>query len=347
MQLADPGHPAPTVIAMVHAGKSNSLPVVQSMYHVKNRRERRMNDTPVVFRWWHAGVLALLLMLASMAYASLPGSLVEGDWLKGNKALPELVLLDIQETPMYMRHHIPGSISWPFSGWRTGDNAVPPKSLVPVDTLSTRLGELGISPESRIVIITTGTSSGDLSAAARVYWTLKVLGHAEVAILDGGLLSYVNESAGRFASGPETTRREPVEYEASPNLDLLATAEWLQESDMERLDARSLGEYMGLVAGPGERPGTLPGARHLPFDWLTENSSGKLRSKTELDRLFEHAGIAGQPAVHFCHTGNRAALTWFVDYAVMGNDEARLYDASMIEWGKDEALPIETRLNLE
>lgn len=298
-------------------------------------------------RWQPAALLALLLTFTGITQASLPGPLVEGSWLKGNKALPELLLLDIQETQLYVRHHIPGSISWPFSEWRTGESAVPPKSLVPVDALAARLGELGVSPESRIVIVTTGTSSSDLSAAARVYWTLKVLGHAEVAILDGGLLSYVNEAGGRFASGPDMVRREPVSYQPTPNLDLLATADWLQTSDMERLDARSLGEYMGLVAGPGERPGTLPGARHLPFDWLTENSSGKLRSKAELDRLFEHAGIAGQPAVHFCHTGNRAALTWFVDYAVMGNDGARLYDASMIEWGKDEALPIETRLKLD
>lgn len=287
------------------------------------------------------------LLAASMTgHAMLPGPLVEGDWLKKTLEKPELVVLDVQEMPMFMRHHVPGSINWPFSEWRTDGNAVPPSSLPPIESITERLGSNGISADSSIVIVATGTSSSDLSAAARVYWTLKLLGHEQVAILDGGLLSYVNEHRGRYANGREKSSREAVVYEAKPNLDLMATAEWLNDSDMQRLDARSLGEYVGLIAGPGERPGTLPDSKHLPFDWLTKNSSGRLRPKAELDKLFEHAGVSGQPSVHFCHTGNRASLTWFVDYALMGNEEARLYDASMIEWGKTD-LPIDTKLKLQ
>jgi thiosulfate/3-mercaptopyruvate sulfurtransferase len=290
--------------------------------------------------------LTLFSAQATATAPALPGPLVQGDWLKANKDSPALVVLDIQEPPAFTRHHVPGSINWPFSQWRTGDKDDPPKSLLPLAALTERLGELGISAETPLVIVATGTSSGDLSASARVFWTLKVLGHDQVAILDGGLASYVNDHRGAFANGTQQARRAPVTYDARPNLDLLADAVWLQDSDMPRLDARTLGEFVGVVAGPGERPGTLPGAHHLPFDWLTQDSSGRLRDRDALDRLFEHAGINGEAAVHFCHTGNRAALTWFVDYAVMGNREARLYDASMIEWGKDPALPIETRLGM-
>lgn len=296
-----------------------------------------------------AGLATLLILLSMQAAASaltLPGPLVQGDWLKANKDSPTLVLLDIQEPPAFMRHHVPGSINWPFSQWRTGDNANPPKSLPPLDDLAERLGSSGIAADSPVVIIATGTGSGDLSASARVFWTLKVLGHEQVAILNGGLASYVNEHRGAFESGPQQVQRDPVSYRAQPNLDLLADARWLQSSDMPRLDARSLGEFVGVIAGPGERPGTLPGARHLPFDWLTDGSGARLRGRESLDRLYAHAGLDGEAAVHFCHTGNRAALTWFVDYAVMGNREARLYDASMIEWGKDDLLPIETRLDM-
>lgn len=303
-----------------------------------------MRTTDVNMKIIRTLVAAALLAVSTTVFAVLPGPLVEADWVLKNKGESGLVLLDVQEMPLFMRHHIEGSISWPFSEWRTGDNTSPPKSLMPLDELTQRLGKKGVSADSPVVIVATGTSSSDLSAAARVYWTLKVLGHEQVAILDGGLLSYVNEYRGAYATGREKARQS-VTYEAKPNLDLLATAEWLNESSMLRLDARSLGEHVGLIAGPGERPGTLPGAAHLPFDWLTKNSSGRLRSKGELDRLFEHAGVAGKPSVHFCHTGNRAALTWFVDHALMGNQEARLYDASMIEWGKTD-LPIETRLKL-
>jgi thiosulfate/3-mercaptopyruvate sulfurtransferase len=274
----------------------------------------------------------------------LPGPLVDGGWLLANADRPDLRVVDIQEPQLFRRHHVPGAINWPFDLWRSGADADPPKSLPPLDQLAAQLGQLGIAAETSVVIVDTGSSSGDLSASARVFWTLKVLGHEQVAVLDGGLSHYVNVHRGPFVSGAGKPR-EPVVYRPKPNRELLATADWLAGSSMPRLDARSLAEYVGVVSGPGERPGTLPGAKHLPYDWLT-TGDGRLRPREQLDRLFEHADIADQGAVHFCHTGNRASLTWFVDYAIMGNHEARLYDASMIEWGKQVERPIETALDL-
>lgn len=292
------------------------------------------------------GVLIILMTgAAGLARSALPGPLIEADWLLANMADRGIVVLDVQEPDLFMRHHVPDAVNWPYSQWRSGDRTKPPKSLLPLDDMTERLGKLGISETTPLVIVAMGTSPGDLSAAARVYWSLKVLGHEQVSVLDGGLLSYVNAFGGPFVRGAAEVR-QAVTYRATPNLDLLATTEWLRDSDMPRLDARSLGEFTGVIAGPGERPGTIPDAHHLPYDWLAKDGGGTLRSRAELDRLFEYAGIKGGAAVHFCHTGNRAALTWFVDYALMGNHDARLYDASMIEWGKDVSLPIETRLGL-
>ena len=57
-----------------------------------------MTHSRFKLRWQPAALLALLLTFTGITQASLPGPLVEGSWLKGNKALPELLLLDIQET---------------------------------------------------------------------------------------------------------------------------------------------------------------------------------------------------------------------------------------------------------
>ena len=291
-------------------------------------------------------ILILLLMsTGSHAETRLPGPLVEADWLIAHLKDENLVVLDVQEPETFTRHHVPNAVNWPFSQWRSGAEAQPPSSLLPINDVVERLGKAGIAETTLLVIVAMGTSSADMSASARVFWTLKLLGHQQVAILNGGLLSYANEHRGPLVRGSEKAR-QPVTYEADPNLDLLATSEWLNRSDMPRLDARSLAEYTGVVAGPGERPGTLPGAHHLPYDWLTIGGAGRMRPQPELDKLFEYAGLRDGASVHFCHTGNRASLTWFVDYALMGNLNARLYDGSMIEWGKNAALPIEARLNL-
>lgn len=286
-----------------------------------------------------------LLFAPALKAMTLPGPLVEADWLKQQVADSAVLVLDIQEQALFQRHHIPGAVNWPYSKWRSGADGLPPKSMFPVDVLAQRLGAAGISEKTPVVIVATGVSPGDLSASARVFWNLKVLGHQQVAILNGGLLAYVNEHGGKYVSGKAEARTRAV-YKAQPNLQLLATAEWLKDAEVPRLDARTLEEHVGLVTGPGERPGTLPGSKHLPYDWLTRDNTGRLRSTDQLNKLFDYAGLGEQGAVHFCHTGNRASLTWFVDYAIRGNEDARLYDASMLEWGKDKQLPIELSLPL-
>lgn len=291
--------------------------------------------------------LALCLLVPLTGYADnrLPGPLADATWLKGLPTNHGITVIDIQEPDGFQRHHLEGAVNFPFSQWRTGNETNPPKSLPPLDVLADRLGKLGVTRETPVLIMALGTGPGDLSAAARAFWTLKILGHEQVSILDGGLAGFVNDHGGRFVSGAGASPTA-VTYEAKPNMALLATADWIQSSKAPRLDARTLEERVGIIAGPGERPGTLQESVHLPYDWLAGEGGGKLRPLDDLKSLFKYAGLPNKGAVHFCHTGNRASLTWFVDYALMGNRDARLYDGSMIEWGKNKALPMETPIQL-
>jgi thiosulfate/3-mercaptopyruvate sulfurtransferase len=293
-------------------------------------------------------LLVLLLSIPSLQAATLPGPLVKGDWLKA-QAGSDVVIVDIQPPKQFNSHHIAGAVNIPSSQWRTGSRGKPPSSLVPLERLAGLLGKQGITPSTPLVIVATGNGPGDLSAAARVFWSLQVLGHEQAAILDGGLVSYVNDYRGAYVSAAtdQTQARKPTRYQAKPRLELLATADWVKTSKMPRLDARSEAEYVGLFGGGrGERPGTIPGALNLSYDWLSADMSGHLRPGAQLKALFKYAGLQDQAAVHFCHTGNRASLTWFVDYALLGHKDARLYDGSMLEWARDPALPIEQKLVL-
>ena len=289
-----------------------------------------------------SAILLLLYLTSPFALASLPGALVDPGWLLDNQK--GVVVLDIQDRDLFQGRHLKGAVNWPFADWRTDDEAEPPRLLPPLSELTERLGQLGISETTPLVIISAGAGSRDLASAARVYWTMKILGHEEVAIVNGGMNSYVDEDNDEFAAGPAVSRG-PVTYTARPNMDLLATSDWIESSSAPRLDSRKLSEYVGLEVEEGERPGTLPGAKHLPYNWLTENGK-RLRPPDELKSLFSFAGLPNRGAIHFCHTGHRASLPWFVDYALFGNRDARLYDASMIEWGKDYSLPIQDDLDL-
>ncbi|MGB0712954.1 MAG: sulfurtransferase, partial [Gammaproteobacteria bacterium] len=255
-----------------------------------------------------------------------------------NLYAPGQVVLDLQTPAMYQRYHIPGAISAPYEFWRTGDDGAP-GMLPPVERLERMLGRLGVRPDSHVVLTTTGLDANHLAESARVFWTLKVLGHQRVSILDGGLNTYANEFGGKLDSGKVKPRF--TTYNATPDFGLLVTGEQMEQAlkdGVVLIDGRSRGEYLGvLTGGDEERPGTIPGAINLPHHWLSQDSGGKLRGREQLEKLFDYAGLeTAEGAVHFCHTGNRAALNWFVDYAILGNVGVRLYDGSMADWARKE-----------
>lgn len=301
----------------------------------------------VMRRQMTIGLVWVLWCLWGLARAavSLPGPVIDGEWLKAHVDAPGLVVLDVQENAQYRQHHVPGAVNIPFTRWRSGAEEKPPLSLPPLKRLVSLLGSEGIDRKTSLIIMNTGTGPGDVAAVARVYWSLAVLGHERMAVLDGGLVDYVNRHHGAYVRGAPPNR-EPAMYRPRSKRQLLVTRDQLA-GGLKRplLDARSLPEYVGLVAGPGERPGTLPGARHLPFDWLVDDN-GLLRDEAALDKLFTFAGIPRGGAIHFCHSGNRAALNWFADYALLGHRDARLYDGSMMEWSRDQNLLLERKLDL-
>jgi thiosulfate/3-mercaptopyruvate sulfurtransferase len=263
-----------------------------------------------------------------------------------------LVVLDIQSSKDYQRFHVPGAVNAPYDQWRTRarkDGTGPlPSMLPPVDRLEAMIGGLGIGNDDQVIIVATGRGAGDLAAAARVFWTFKVLGHDAVSVLEGGLAAYA-EAGGRLAQGTES--RPPAQFVASPRPELAPDADAVRAavgSGVLPVDGRSEGEFVGLYTGDDkERPGTIPGARNLPYDWVTDDGSARLRSAGALRELFAARGVdPDRPQVHFCHSGNRAALSWFAAYAVLGNEQAVLYDGSMMEWARRDDLPVEAAIRL-
>jgi 3-mercaptopyruvate sulfurtransferase SseA len=83
--------------------------------------------------------------------------------------------------------HIPGAVhsDYALDGWRVQKDGA--GGLLPeLDSLATLLGRLGVDPSRHVVIVSAGMAPSDFSAAARVYWTLKIAGHRTLSILDGG-----------------------------------------------------------------------------------------------------------------------------------------------------------------
>ena len=128
--------------------------------------------------------------------------LVTTDWLAEHLGDEGLVVGEVDENPdLYDEGHIPGAIKL---HWRDDLQDPVERDLVEKDAFEQLMGSRGISNETTIVLY------GDKNNwfAAYAYWYLKIYGHQDVRILDGGRQKWIDE-------GRELTTDEPQVSPAS------------------------------------------------------------------------------------------------------------------------------------
>lgn len=255
----------------------------------------------------------------------------------------ELVQPD-QKTPIYAAGHIPGALPAPYSGFRGGkDN---PGGLPAEDKLSAFLSSLGVTPQTPLVIAGPGKTFTDFGAAARVYWTLKVSGFTDLAVLDGGLTAWTAAKLPLETGMPSLTPSTvQVKYDRSQivSVDEVKTLTASGGNPGGKLiDARPESFYKGDVRHPASaRWGTLPGAENADSEiWFTPKT-GNLLPSDQIKAIAQQKGLlANADTVSFCNTGHWAATNWFILSEVLGQSGARMYPDSMVAWSK-AGLPME------
>lgn len=288
---------------------------------------------------------SFLLLSATLAWAAPP--LVDSQWLEQNMDNKNLLIVDLRPKDYFEYAHIKGSTLTDYSQWRQPKTAVLQQELPDKQHLEKILSQMGATPESHIVLVASGESASDLASATRIYWTLEQIGHARKSIMDGGIIAYANA---RLPLERGQSSVKPTTYKISQMKQDQITANDINvNKKMNIIDARSKAEYFGIYQGaPDERPGTIPGSSSLPYDWFTQNGSGKLASLDNLKTLMGTVDLKpDQPTVVYCHTGHRASLSWFVMHEILGNDNTILYDASTREWASRADLPIDQLISIK
>lgn len=262
----------------------------------------------------------------------------------------DLVVIDIRSTAeggraAYEAGHVPGSIHSDYAadGWRARvGNA--PGMLPPLDHLAALAGRLGIKPHDDVVIVPAGASATDLAAAARVYWTLKLIGHGQQAILDGGYKGWISDPARPVetgASAPKTAEPYPVVMQQALRSTADATLIASRSKLASLVDARAASYFEGREkALEAARAGHIPGAISRDYAEAFDAGTGRLKPKETLAALY--AAIPEGPVISYCNTGHTASLNWFVLSELLGRDEVALYDGSMTDWTQDPERPVAT-----
>jgi thiosulfate/3-mercaptopyruvate sulfurtransferase len=268
--------------------------------------------------------------------------LVTTDWLAEHLGDKGLVVGEVDENPdLYDEGHIPGAIKL---HWRDDLQDPVERDLVEKDAFEQLMGSRGIANETTIVLY------GDKNNwfAAYAYWYLKIYGHEDVRILDGGRQKWIDESRELATDEPQVS---PASYSARDRDETIRARRDAVRETIGRealVDVRSPQEYSGeLIAAPGyeqegaQRAGHIPTAQSIPWAQAVKDD-GTFKSADELRELYGAKGITPDRSVTaYCRIGERSAHTWFVLRELLGYEDVRNYDGSWTEWGNLIDVPIE------
>ncbi len=275
--------------------------------------------------------------------------LVETDWLADNLSVPDLVVLDASwhlptqdrnAKQEFLAEHIPGAQFFDLNAL-SDETSDLPHMLPPTVKFASRMKEMGIGDGVRLVIY----DSTGIFSAARCWWTFRVMGHDDVAVLNGGLPKWKAE--GRPLEDGPATKRAPKHFTPRVNAALVADLDdikgYVERGGSQIIDARPAPRFLGDVEEPrpGLAMGHMPGAKNLPYSQLI-NRDRTLKSPEEIASALTAAGIdAGAPIANTCGSGVTASIVALA-LATIGRPDTSVYDGSWAEWGIPEKnLPIE------
>jgi thiosulfate/3-mercaptopyruvate sulfurtransferase len=236
--------------------------------------------------------------------------------------------------------HIPGAdfldLQVEFS-----DQATRLRFMMPAAAqLEIAFGRHGIGDGARVVLYSVGT----MMWATRFWWMLNSLGFDGAAVLDGGFDKW--QAEGRPVERGPATGYPPASFVTRPRPGRFVGKEAVLAATQDPRTAivNALGPqfHKGLEPSRYGRPGRIPASVNVPAANLLDRQNKAFTSLADAAAKFAAAGVTkDKHVIAYCGGGISATIDLFVLHQ-LGFDDLTLYDASMGEWAKDAALPIET-----
>lgn len=268
--------------------------------------------------------------------------------LLADGALPALVLdagFDLSNPEAgRMAHaaaHVPGAVYLhlddDLSAAKTGRNGRHP--LPTREAFAQRMAALGARHEQALVVY---DNSGGMYAA-RAWWMLRWLGHADVRLLDGGLAAW-RAAGGALESGPVAPRAAgamPLRPALVATIDLTTLRAGLGQTGAPLIvDARGADRYRGENETLDPKAGHIPGAVNRCFrDNMDSSGLFKPAAKLRAEWQALIGDRAAATVVQQCGSGVTACHN-LVALEQAGLAGSLLYAGSWSEWSAQPDAPI-------
>ena len=246
-------------------------------------------------------ILKLFILVITCSFSTsllaitVPGPLVDTTWLIKNAN--KVVILDIRKDtksfnskPVFKKDkksgkltlvkvggHIPGASLVNYKKIRTNksvDGKTVQKMLPEKKYFESIIQAAGTNKDSAIVIVTKGESHEDATIATRLYWQLKYYGHTNMAILNGGMAKWLEQSRKISIKSRKTSKGSWVASREDKSI--LATTQdvsvAMKDKKTQLVDTRNLNLYLGTYKKSYVYDkGHIPGAKSLPVELLTRS----------------------------------------------------------------------------
>jgi thiosulfate/3-mercaptopyruvate sulfurtransferase len=272
-----------------------------------------------------------------------PEMLVDTGWVAAHGQGPGVRIVEVDvDTVACEQGHIAGALGW---NWTTELCDRVRRDILAKPAFEVLMARSGIANDTTVVLY--GDSNNWFAAWA--LWQMKLYGHADVRLMNGGRRKWLEEGRELTTDAPAIT---PTRYAAAaPDPSLRALLPEVMAAVDGRsaalVDVRTPDEFSGrILAPPGlpegcQRGGHIPGAANVPWGQVC-NDDGTFKSYEQLAALYDAKGVAGErPVITYCRIGERSSHSWFVLRYLLGFQQVKNYDGSWTEWGNLVGAPIE------
>ena len=278
-----------------------------------------------------------------MAEYANPNTLVSTDWVAEHSDDDGVRLVEVDvDSLAYEQGHIAGAVGWDWSEQLQDTLA---RDIISKSDMEALLGSSGIGNDTTVILY--GDNNNWFAAWA--FWQLKIYGHNDVRLMNGGRAKWEAEGRPLTTDAPS---HATANYTASdPDNSIRAFREdvlgAVSEGGAYLVDVRSPEEYRGELLAPpalpqegSQRGGHIPGAANVPWSTAVADD-GTFKSADELQAIYGDKVDNAKPTIAYCRIGERSSHTWFVLTQLLGLDNVTNYDGSWTEYGSIVRAPIE------
>lgn len=240
----------------------------------------------------------------------------------------------------FEKGHIPGAQYLDLQEDLSDNGKLPLRFMLPQRAaFEAAMRRFGIGNRSRVVTYSTTTPQW----ATRVWWVMRSFGFDNAAVLDGGFQKWARE--GRPVETGPAQARAPGDFTVREERSLMVGKEAVRAAIGDgatcTINALQAAQHAGTGGNTYGRRGRIAGSVNVPTAGLVDPAAGTYLPAPALRAKFDAVDAFDKRVITYCGGGIAASVTAHV-LVMLGHPEVRLYDASLSEWAKDEALPMET-----